>query len=190
MKSDGSDIDWGIKIEPSLTFGSYLMIHIGVWFFSSNAQLTENEWNYVLMEYKNKRVKLYINNVLDTETAIDMPIGNHDYDLYVIGQQAGITSCTPATIQIDELKIYNGDDVLSADPAGVDPKVMLEISNDGGASFGHEIWMSAGKVGKRLTRVRKNKLGWSRDRVYRISMSDPVKWIILGATEEVEVEND
>jgi hypothetical protein len=38
--------------------------------------------------------------------------------------------------------------------------------------------------------VRKNKLGWSRDRVYRISMSDPVKWIILGATEEVEVEND
>jgi hypothetical protein len=187
MSDDGVNIDFGIQTYPYGASICAIKVILGNEAFTSSGELVINAWNYVFFEYENSVGTLYINDLFDKETT--GTITNHSYKLHVISNP-GVTSCTPATIQLDSLKIYNGDDILSDAPSGADPKIMLEISNDGGASFGHEIWMSAGRVGKRLTRVRKNKLGWSRDRVYRISMSDPVKWIITGATEEVEVEND
>ena len=74
--------------------------------------------------------------------------------------------------------------------AGVEPKIMLQLSNDGGASFGNEIWLNCGKSGERKTRVRKNRIGYARDRVFKITMSDPVKWIITGCRVDVETESD
>lgn len=62
---------------------------------------------------------------------------------------------------------------------GAEPKIMLECSNDGGYTYGNQIWSTSGKVGERLARVRWNKLGMSRDRVFRITMTDPVKWVLI-----------
>ena len=65
---------------------------------------------------------------------------------------------------------------------GSDPQVMLRMSNDGGYSYSPiNIWASAGKVGARLSRVKFSKLGMSRDRVFEISMTDPVKWVLINA---------
>lgn len=58
---------------------------------------------------------------------------------------------------------------------GSDPKIMMRYSDDGGHTWSSELWRSLGKVGQYLTRVKWNKLGRSRDRVYEISGSDPVK---------------
>jgi len=69
---------------------------------------------------------------------------------------------------------------------GSNPQVMLQISNDGGRTWGSEKWKSAGRIGEYKTRVKWNRLGTSRDRVFRIRMSDPVKWVILGGYLEVE----
>ncbi len=57
---------------------------------------------------------------------------------------------------------------------GSDPQIMMRYSDDGGNTWSDELWRDMGKVGKYRTRVKWNKLGRSRDRVYEVSVSDPV----------------
>ena len=64
---------------------------------------------------------------------------------------------------------------------GSDPQVMLRWSDDGGHSWSNEHWASMGALGKYLYRVIWRRLGISRDRVYEVSGTDPIKIAILGA---------
>ena len=57
---------------------------------------------------------------------------------------------------------------------GTNPQIMMQYSDDGGRTWSSELWRDIGAVGKYRTRVKWNKLGRSRDRVYRIRISDPV----------------
>jgi hypothetical protein len=57
---------------------------------------------------------------------------------------------------------------------GEDPQIMMRYSDDGGHTWSSELWTSLGKIGDYTRRVKWNKLGRSRDRVYEISVSDPV----------------
>lgn len=57
---------------------------------------------------------------------------------------------------------------------GSDPLIMMRYSDDGGKTWSNELTRTIGKVGKYKTRVKWNKLGASRDRVYEVSVSDPV----------------
>lgn len=57
---------------------------------------------------------------------------------------------------------------------GSDPQIMMRYSDDGGHTWSNELWRSLGKLGEYRTRVKWNKLGMSRDRVYQIRVSDPV----------------
>jgi hypothetical protein len=68
-------------------------------------------------------------------------------------------------------------------------RITLEISNDGGITFGNPIFASIGKSGAYLARARWQRLGSSRDRVFRVSCSDPIKFNILGAALDVEIGN-
>ncbi len=56
---------------------------------------------------------------------------------------------------------------------GSDRQVALEVSRDGGHTFGSEHLRSFGKIGEYKPRVMWNKLGCARDFVFRISGSDP-----------------
>ena len=71
------------------------------------------------------------------------------------------------------------------DPAH-DPQAMLRYSNNGGHTWSNEIWRSVGEIGEYDERAIWNRLGGGRNRNYEISMSAPVKWVILGANLEVE----
>lgn len=64
---------------------------------------------------------------------------------------------------------------------GLDPQVMLDWSDDGGRTFGPEIWRSLGKQGDYQLVARWNRLGQSRDRVYRYKISDPVRRTLIQA---------
>lgn len=68
---------------------------------------------------------------------------------------------------------------------GSDPQVMLRWSDDGGHSWGNEHWTSMGAVGKYRKRAVWYRLGISRDRVYEVSGTDPVKVVILGAEIQI-----
>lgn len=64
---------------------------------------------------------------------------------------------------------------------GSDPKVMLDWSNDGGRTWSNEYQLSLGKQGKFNQRVFRTRLGQARDRVYRYSISDPVRRTLIQA---------
>lgn len=68
---------------------------------------------------------------------------------------------------------------------GSDPQVMLRCSNDGGKTWGSELWRSAGAVGKYDTRVRWLRIGSGRKRVFEITVSDPVPYRLMGAWIEI-----
>ena len=67
---------------------------------------------------------------------------------------------------------------------GSDPQVMLRWSDDGGHTWSNEHWVSVGKIGEFYRRAIWRRLGMTlkiRDRVYEVSMTDPVKTAIMGA---------
>jgi hypothetical protein len=74
--------------------------------------------------------------------------------------------------------------------AGADPQVMLRLSNDGGKTWISEVWRSAGKVGEYLRRVRWNRLGVARRRVFEVSVTDPVPWRLTGAYIESDASQE
>jgi PKD repeat protein len=62
-----------------------------------------------------------------------------------------------------------------------DPQVMLRISNDGGKTWISEQWRGAGRLGEYFRRIRWNRLGQARRRVYEASVTDAISWRIVGA---------
>jgi len=75
---------------------------------------------------------------------------------------------------------------------GSDPQVMLRWSDDGGHTWSNENWLSIGKIGEYYRRVIWRRLGMTlklRDRVYEVSMTDPVKIAIMGAELHASATN-
>lgn len=63
----------------------------------------------------------------------------------------------------------------------VDPTVMLEWSDDGGHSYGNEIWRTIGKAGEYNSRAIWHGLGAARSRVYRLTVTDSVAWRLVSS---------
>lgn len=64
---------------------------------------------------------------------------------------------------------------------GVNPLAYLSWSDDGGHTWSKEHEASMGAMGQYFTRVTWNRLGTSRDRVFRVATSEPVPVTWLGA---------
>jgi hypothetical protein len=64
---------------------------------------------------------------------------------------------------------------------GKDPQVMMQISRDGGKTWGNELWRSFGKVGQYLARARWLRLGRARDWLFKFRVTDPVKVVFVAA---------
>lgn len=65
---------------------------------------------------------------------------------------------------------------------GSDPQIMLQVSKDGGHTWGNELWRSLGAQGQYARRVTWKRLGVAKDWVFRFKVSDPVKIVIMNAT--------
>lgn len=61
---------------------------------------------------------------------------------------------------------------------GSNPQIMLQTSKDNGRTWSAERWVTLGAVGTYLTRVLWRRFGSARDYVFKIRMSDPVKFVI------------
>jgi hypothetical protein len=65
---------------------------------------------------------------------------------------------------------------------GSDPMCWLEVSRDGGLTWGNKLYTSIGAVGNYNARAIWHKLGqFDRQCTFRVSISDPVKVAICGA---------
>jgi hypothetical protein len=73
---------------------------------------------------------------------------------------------------------------------GSNPTLMLQISKDGGRTFGYERYASLGAVGQyRAPRVIFRRCGSSRNFVFQFTLTDPVKFVIgYGAAKLRQLE--
>jgi hypothetical protein len=92
------------------------------------------------------------------------------------------------TLEGENQRVYYSAFELDLEPGlgrfagqGSDPMVMMRMSNDGGKTWGAEHWRSAGKLGQYSKRIRWNRQGSARRRVYEIAVSDPVPWRVTNA---------
>ena len=79
---------------------------------------------------------------------------------------------------IDELYFDMDTGVGLQSGQGSDPQIMIACSKDNGRTYSTDRYMSLGTVGSYLTRVITRQWGTARDFVFRIQMTDPVKFIL------------
>ena len=69
---------------------------------------------------------------------------------------------------------------------GSDPQIVLQVSKDGGRTFGVERWRSMGKAGQyKSPRVMWNRLGAAQDFVFLWTMTEPVKFTVAGGSVSI-----
>jgi hypothetical protein len=81
----------------------------------------------------------------------------------------------------DELQIQFQPGVGNSVDPGQTPQAMLRWSNDGGSTWSNEHWTSIGKIGAFKNRAIWRRLGMARDRVFEVSVSDPINAVIVSA---------
>ena len=81
-----------------------------------------------------------------------------------------------------QLDLETGQGLDGGTEPGVTPQVMLQWSDDGGFTWSHEYWVTSGALGNYRARARWNRLGQARDRIFRVTITDPVKIALIGAT--------
>jgi len=70
---------------------------------------------------------------------------------------------------------------------GEDPQAMLRWSDDGGHVWSHEHWTDIGPLGEYGNRAVWRRLGRSRNRIFEVSISDPVKVVMVSAHLDAEI---
>jgi len=82
---------------------------------------------------------------------------------------------------VNELYLDFETGVGLIDGQGSDPQIMLQISKDNGHTFGNELWTTIGAIGAYLTRAHWRRLGVAFDYVFKVRMTDPVKFALTFA---------
>lgn len=133
--------------------------------------------NDPLTALENLLAESYITPLLTTEASID------------ITTEAGVDLLATLLGATDDLLTESGEDILVTitTTQGVDPQAMLRWSNDGGSTWSSEHWTSIGKVGRYQNRAIWRRLGMARDRIFEVSITDPVKAVIVSANLKASV---
>jgi hypothetical protein len=101
--------------------------------------------------------------------------GNYLGDTYVIAPDESFTIGPYESYTIGVAQL------VTRETATTFPQAMLRWSNDGGSTWSNEHWTTIGAMGKYTNRAIWRRLGWSRDRVFEVSVSAPVKCVIVSA---------
>jgi hypothetical protein len=88
-----------------------------------------------------------------------------------------------ATFTIDPFATYIIGNAVATyySDTTTNPQAMLRWSNDGGSTWSREYWTSIGQLGRFKNRAIWRRLGMARDRVFEVSISDPVNAVIVSA---------
>jgi hypothetical protein len=76
---------------------------------------------------------------------------------------------------------------INNEVVGANPQAMLRWSNDGGSTWSKEHWASIGLIGKYQNRIIWRRLGWSRDKIFEVVVTDPIKAVIVSANLKASV---
>ena len=108
-----------------------------------------------------------------TTTSIDT--GNY------IGTPYYIPANGSLVILANQTDILGFNNQVATDTTFTNPQAMLRWSNDGGSTWSNEHWSKIGQQGKYKNRAIWRRLGMSRDRIFEVSFTDPVKCVIVSA---------
>jgi hypothetical protein len=93
-----------------------------------------------------------------------------------LGTESGATIVTETGTDITGAYTSGSVPVVTA------PQVMLQISRDGGYTYGNELWTNFGSIGEYTHRAEWRRLGVSRNYVFKFRISDPVKVVLISAS--------
>lgn len=157
------------------------------WVYDISTQLWHERQSFGLANWKAQFV-LRGNNLTFVGDRTSNQLGTLDAGTFTEWGQTMVSSVTaPAVAQDNELiphaslELVFEQGVGVGTGQGVDPKVMLQFSDDGGRTWSNEIWRQLGKAGEFRRTALFNRLGQSRDRVYRYGISDPVRRTLIQA---------
>lgn len=160
--------------------------------------LTSDQWselNYqAINRHRAEKAELFVERMIlsDFETG----------DLYTL--ESGLYSDNGAFIQrkivaphiyhetynrlkMSRLRLDLETGVGLSDGQGSCPHVGLQVSKDGGHSFGNEVPRSFGKIGNHLQHVEWSRIGGADDYTLSLTMTDPVPFKILGMHAEIQI---
>lgn len=84
-------------------------------------------------------------------------------------------------IRINEIEVDFQNNVGLVSGQGSTPQAVLRMSKDGGFTFGNHKFKEIGTQGKPRQEAKWRRLGSGDRIVFELTMSDPVRWAILGA---------
>ena len=94
---------------------------------------------------------------------------------YYIGPTASLV------IGYQDIDVLGNSGQISPTDVLYNPKAMLRWSNDGGSTWSKEYWQNIGQQGKYTHRAIWRRLGWSRDRIFEVVVTDPIKAVVVSA---------
>ena len=99
---------------------------------------------------------------------------------YVITDTGTLTIGALDTVYLGEFNTINQFTTTT------NPQAMLRWSNDGGSTWSNEHWTSVGQMGKYRNRAIWRRLGQARDRIFEVSVTDPVNFVIISANLKMQ----
>ena len=106
------------------------------------------------------------------------------HNRYELDIEQGVGNTGPGS---DNRVYHNPYEPDTVDP-GSDPQIMLSWSDDGGRIFKPmQLWHSMGKLGAYRKRLRWLRMGQARNRVYALTVSDPVRRTIIASSADLSV---
>jgi hypothetical protein len=111
---------------------------------------------------------------LSTSATTTIPFATYLGDTYSIAPTQTLSIPYTSTF------ILGTSNIISTNTT-TNPQAMLRWSNDGGSTWSTEHWASIGSIGRYKNRAIWRRLGMARDRIFEVSISDPVKAVIVSA---------
>jgi len=118
-------------------------------------------------------------------TGLSGPAIITDSNTIFLGDTYTITADATLDIGIVQTYVLGTQNVLD-NQTTTNPQAMLRWSNDGGSTWSNEHWTSVGQMGKYQNRAIWRRLGTARDRIFEVSVTDPVNFVIISANLKVQ----
>lgn len=184
----------------SYLFGGHPMYQINFptggesWLYDGLSQCWSKLQSYGLTRHRAEMGVSYLNKIMVTDYA--------NGNLYRLDQNSYTDNGDPIALElitrhidnnnlrtiIDKVQLEMETGVGAVTGQGSDPQIMLSISKDNGHTYGNEMWVSFGAIGKYKVRAVWRRLGLARDWVFKFRITDPVKRVIYGANVDIRSE--
>ena len=162
-----------------------------VWDQTTNVWHEEGFWNTNTMAYESNRcyTSAFMGGVHYVGDRVTGDIYTQSVDLATdVGGSAIRRRRVSPVLSDENLFLFHKQLVIDIQPGlgtatgqGQNPQAMLRWSNDAGQTWSNEHWASAGAQGQFGQRIRWQRLGRARNRVYELVTTDPIPWRIINA---------